>query len=647
MLIAKIKSLSLMRTRLDSLQSKSMHPAGEMLHKIEWEPYTPAPLKTQAPGRLMILSDTKKGIGEKWAAAIKEAILVTPAKAYACIDQNHFTLDPGQPEHFKKLLAACDGLYPLHIVHFWSLDADSRDWERAGQLCCESVVNLLKAIETAPQASLTLITQAATPATAGDFNAVQAMSLGLGKVITLEYPRLNCKMLDLDAQGPTPDAQQLSQVIHSSGGENMLAFRNNQFCVPRIHRLRPSQDSIRFSNEKAYLITGGFGGLGIETAKWLAAGNAGQIILVGRSQANPSAQAAIDSLTANGTQIICFQADIANETDVKNILQQIQANCLPLAGIVHAAGLNEDAMLVQQSADSLRRVMAPKVVGTWHLHRLTQTLDLDFFVCFSSAASITGVEGQGNYAAANAFMDALMHQRHSQGRKALTINWGPWAQVGMAARMHEEAQQRFADRGIGAILAKDALSLMARLLTQDIPQAMVAQIDWSKFASRLPMPLPLLNHLICDTQPAASAKQISARQVLAASGEKRAKLLLEYVKSRIGAVLKMAPDELADHDNINDMGLDSIMAVDLRNDINTTLNIDVPILMLMEGFCPEELAQAILKMLGSPQVESQTKPQALDLSEALQSGRVGELLTAMESLSDAEVEKMLESLGME
>ncbi|HEY9226744.1 MAG TPA: SDR family NAD(P)-dependent oxidoreductase, partial [Gemmatimonadaceae bacterium] len=185
--------------------------------------------------------------------------------------------------------------------------------------------------------------------------------------------------------------------------------------------------------DATYLVTGGLGGLGLLVARSLAADGARHLVLMGRRAPSATAQATIDQLVASGVQVVVATADVAQAADVQRVIAQIATTLPPLRGIVHAAGVVEDAMLADQDAGRFSRVLAPKVAGTWNLHTLTREFPLDFFVLFSSGAALLGSPGQGNYAAANLFLDALAHQRHAHGLPALSINWGSWAEVGMAA----------------------------------------------------------------------------------------------------------------------------------------------------------------------------------------------------------------------
>ncbi|MEL6937151.1 MAG: SDR family NAD(P)-dependent oxidoreductase, partial [Cyanobacteria bacterium J06607_17] len=203
----------------------------------------------------------------------------------------------------------------------------------------------------------------------------------------------------------------------------------------------------------AYLITGGLGALGLCLAQGLADQGAQHLVLIGRRSPSASAQSTIHQLEQTGVTVTVLQADVAHQADLRRVLRTLaEANPdVLLKGVFHLAGILDDGLLANQSWEQLATVMNPKLMGAWNLHAETQHLDLDYFVCFSSIASLMGSLGQSNYAAANAFLDGLAHHRRSLGLPALSINWGPWDEVGMAAQLDSSSRHRFAAQGLTPI----------------------------------------------------------------------------------------------------------------------------------------------------------------------------------------------------
>lgn len=228
----------------------------------------------------------------------------------------------------------------------------------------------------------------------------------------------------------------------------------------------------------------------------------------------------------------------------------------PLRGIVHAAGVLDDGVLLQQEWDRFSRVIAPKIDGTWNLHRLSLDRPLDFFLLFSSSVSVLGSPGQGNYAVANSFLDALAHYRRAQGLPALSINWGGWSEIGMAAALNRQNNQRWAAMGVSLITPDDGLRVLAQLLPQSIPQIGVFPINWSRFGQQFaagqvpPLLAAMVQTVPMQEQPgqAMLASSELMQQLEAAPLSKRRDLLLAHIRSQAVKVL----------------GLDQAYALDFR-----------------------------------------------------------------------------------
>jgi myxalamid-type polyketide synthase MxaB len=329
----------------------------------------------------------------------------------------------------------------------------------------------------------------------------------------------------------------------------------------------------------SYLITGGLGALGLRAAGHLVEQGARHLVLAGRSGASPEALEVIERLRSAGASVQAVQADVASAEDVACLIETCQAHA-PLRGVIHAAGVLDDGVFDRQSAERFAKVMAPKVYGAWHLHTLTRELPLDFFVVFSSTASVLGSAGQTNYAAANAFLDALAHHRRARGLPGLSINWGPWAEAGMAARLS------LAGQGVDKIDVGDGLRVLDDLLRpgrRDGPaQVGVWRVNWPAFQRRLPpgdIP-PFLSAFVrlpAASRSAAAAGEFLSRFHATPAGERVALMEASVQKELLEVLGQRATEQIPMTQSWAELGLDSLMTVDLKNRLEAMTRVTLPV----------------------------------------------------------------------
>lgn len=343
-------------------------------------------------------------------------------------------------------------------------------------------------------------------------------------------------------------------------------------------------------NHASYLITGGLGALGLQVASFLVDEGAGHLILVGRRGATTeTAQEAVKKLRARGAQVTVAKADVSNLEEMATLLEEIPTE-MPLRGVVHAAGVLDDGVLMQQSIKRFETVLLPKVQGAWSLHTLTQERPLDFFVLFSSAASLMGSASQGNYAAANAFMDALAHHRRGLGLPALSINWGAWAESGMASS--QRATERLARSGVASIAPQQGLQILHTLLKRRATQVAVLPINWDQFLTGYSN-RPFFAAFRQPSQPAHT----TLRQQLESASNSHA-LLNAHVRAEIGQVLQIHPERIDPRQRLFDLGLDSLMAVELKNRLEVSLEQPLRSTLLFHYPTLEALEDHLASLLG-------------------------------------------------
>ena len=342
---------------------------------------------------------------------------------------------------------------------------------------------------------------------------------------------------------------------------------------------RRSPSPPTFRADATYLVTGGLGGIGLMLARWLVEQGARHLVLVGRSGASAAAEEGISALTRLGAEVRVERADVAQEEPLGEVFRAIDRSMPPLAGVFHCAAVLEDGTLLRQSPERFRAVMAAKVDGAQNLHALCRGRRLDAFVLFSSAASVLGSPGQANYCAANAFLDALAHHRRAMGLPAVSINWGAWAEVGLAtAEAHRG--DRLATRGMASMAPAQALSALGEVLRSGAAQVVVMPFDlrqWGQFypkAAGSPL-FAELSRELPGKAPMGGSDELRKALLGAPLGD-RLPLLQAHLQEQVARVLRMATSRVDRRTPLRSLGLDSLMAIELRNRLEDSLGLTLP-----------------------------------------------------------------------
>ncbi|MBH8563961.1 SDR family NAD(P)-dependent oxidoreductase [Nostoc sp. CENA67] len=572
----------------------------------------------------LIFADNQ-GIGQQLSELLcsqqQAATLVFPGEEYKQKTAQEFSINPTSPKDFQLLLeqAAKDKTAWRGVVYLWGLNtvaADAltvTDLEVASQIGCGGVLSLVQSLinqRFSPSPTLWLVTQGAQrvseEATLG--GVAQSPMWGLGKVIKDEHPEFNCTLVDLDPVGNN-NAQALFAEIFShkpTVNETHIAFRNGQRYVQRLVRNNKIvKNSLRLKADATYLITGGFGGIGLLIAQWMVEHGAKHLVLVGRSHPDETAQATLRTLEETGTEVVVVQVDVSVKEQVASLLTQIKTSLPPLRGVIHAAGIYEARLLQEQQWQRFTKVFAPKVSGTWNLHTLTKDIPLDLFVLFSSAISIFSSSGSGSYAAANTFLDALAHHRQVLGLPALSINWGPWSTVGMTRVVGDRRFAQLMAQGVEPFSAPQVLQILEQVVQQDITQVGVIQINWSKLLEQFPLgDYPaLLTELAAKVQKQTLTEQkvVQQPQILnqlkIAPTEKRQSLLIAYLQQQIAKALGTSASMLNIDEPLNQMGLDSLIVIELRNRLRADLGVDIAIAKFLDNLSVVSLTKIVSEQL--------------------------------------------------
>jgi acyl carrier protein len=389
-----------------------------------------------------------------------------------------------------------------------------------------------------------------------------------------------------------------------------------------------------------------------------------RLILLGRTRLPPRASwgsvglgsrlgrqiNAVRELESLGASVHLAPVDVADEGELSSFLDAYRAEGWPpIRGVVHAAGVLQDGLLVQLDPAAFDTVFRPKVTGAWLLHRLLQREPLDFFVLFSSAGAMLGQPGQGNYAAANAFLDALAHHRHAQGQPALSINWGAWAGQGFADSVGgKRLAARLALLGIGSIAPGRALELLGRLLGERAPQVLAVPVNWKQYRElhQDGSASPLLSELARQEgevpRPIGHASEMRDT-LLAAAPEQRRQLLQSYLSEHVARVLGFSPAKLDLQQPLIQLGLDSLMTIELKNRIAVDLKVNVPVAKFLQGISVDQVVTQVLDQLAA-EASNPTTPPAPAPAQPGDQREIERLLANLDNLSDEQVGSLLTNL---
>lgn len=394
----------------------------------------------------------------------------------------------------------------------------------------------------------------------------------------------------------TQKIQPLPQQIFSSA-QVIEAFRAMQ-QAQHIGKIVVSRRRTICPNS-SYLITGGFGGLGLKVAQWLSHQGAKQLVLAGHRPPSPQAEAAIAELRGLGVEVQTATVDVCDFEALKALIHSISR---PLDGVFHAAGQLDDGTIQQLTPERLLRVMRPKVLGAWHLHQLTH--DLRYFVCFSSAASLLGSPGQANHVAANCFLDAIAQYRRQLGLPALSINWGAWSEIGAAA--HRGVTTQMAQRGIGEIPPAQGIEVLAQLLAApQLPaQVGVVPIRWEQVPQSLRQN-PFFQQVQAATSPPALQPPTPTNNLRDRLPKTNpTAYLTQYLQTEFAQVLGLNQQRPDPNLGFFDMGMDSLMTVELQNRLESAIGHKIATSTFFEHPTIHDLAKYLAEVLTQEPVPS-------------------------------------------
>src|SRR5262245_2014005 len=421
-------------------------------------------------------------------------------------------------------------------------------------------------------------------------------------------------------------------------------------------QIDPAPRPIAIDADASYLITGGLGGFGLAVTDRLVRRGARHLALVGRSAPSASAQAAVQNLRQRGVEVMIFAADVTDREQVRQVIAAVQGGMGPLKGVMHAAMVLDDAPIERLTEERMWKAMAPKVMGAWNLHALTLDMPLDFFVLFSSLASVIGNPGQANYVAGNAFLDALAYYRRARALPALTINWGVVGEVGHVAGSREIGQ-RLERLGLKAMPLPETLDALDELMSSDAVQVGVAEVEWKGLLRSMGARTPARYcALVGDAgvEKAGATTGSGVHDILEADAAALPSLLESYVKDLLARAMGTSPARIDAQQSLRNLGLDSLIAVEVRNRINAELGMNVPLAKFMQSdssisALSSFVAERLLENGHGDRAKASGNGMAARAqpSPPLSGADAADLLERIDELTDEEVDRHLNVLAPE
>ena len=548
----KIQGFRIRKTNQNHLQqmlNKQRGPdSASWFYQIRWQPKPLEKVEAELKAPWLIISNQEEIIKDLQAKSVK------PEQALAELGKN-------PPAGVLWFVSGKDSL--KHALNF-----------------VQTISNLDK------KPSLVFITRGSQPI--DSITDLDSASFnGFYRTLSMEMPTLDCRHIDL-----RPHEQLPLKELLAADQEGQVAYRQGVRYVSRFVRIKDFKfpEGLIIKPDGSYLITGGFGGLGFEVAKWLVTQGAKHLVLVGRniSQKNDIPNAIIEKAFL----------DVSQKQAVETLMKKFGKEWPELKGIIHAAGVLDDGMISSQNWNRFEKVFAPKVQGSWNLHEASLNKPLDFFVLFSSIASSLGSPGQINYSSANAYMDALAYFRQEMRLPALTINWGPWAEVGLAAQLIE----RHRTGGLIAFKPEEGLKAFELALFQTYPQISIVKANWKK----VPFQQAFLSELTTSKTTNEPVSPVLLQRLTEALPSERRDILVEYLQRSVGKVLGVS--SLNPEINFFDAGMDSLMNKELYEKLQfeigglhklpTTLVFDYPNVQKLTQYFTEYIFPLIGKESG-------------------------------------------------
>ncbi|WP_019601483.1 type I polyketide synthase [Teredinibacter turnerae] len=603
--------LAQMLRQLQPLSQRSLEdPLARLAAQLHWDAVQPVTTTSTLAGNTLLLADNEQQVStlkDALSALGCEVVVVTAS-------QGNAFAETARSQTFSRIV-------------FCRTDA-ANDSDPAA-LCYALLTSLAVGADTAVRPDMWVVTRGAVICSEADRRVASAQSCvwGVCNTLAAELPEqfkavLDLPLLEKDTERciSVAEATRLASLVANLTDADQLAVRGEVCYAPYLHPWTASEPSPAASlsanaSVKAnatYLVSGAFGGLGLVVTDWLVAQGVRHLVLVSRG--GPRSDAAIAVLErwqSQQVEVALLNADVADRNALLSGYQEVSGGMPELKGVFHLAGISGDPTASAELAEvALTEVLNPKVAGTLNLAALSAESTLDYFVCFSSISSVWGSAGQAAYTAANQFLDSFAGQRTRQGLAVQSINWGPWAEVGMGLTLDKDNQM--ARVGIHGLTNAQALhALRAVLALGAATQLVIADVEWHKFAALYASKRHnhLFTHMLANTDehPSSSAgatpaKNEAREKIVALPAHKWKAELMGLLRSYVTDICRLDSEQvISSSQGFTELGMDSLMAVELKERLQRDLGIklqatiafDYPTIDAMAKHLAEELTASL------------------------------------------------------
>jgi phthiocerol/phenolphthiocerol synthesis type-I polyketide synthase D len=649
-IMARIMGYTIKRVGIQNLPQKTENNS-DGFYELTWQPQNlPLDPAIDFQGLRWLVFCDSTGIGENLVKALTKSgvtcLSVLPGETTETPVSGAATLNLDRPEEIETIFNwALSGDVKLdRVIYLWACNGTPSKQLNADSLMRDQILNSHLPLRitqslcnhsTAVDSKIWFITRGAQMVVGSDLDISVGQSplWGFARSVVMEHPEIFGGLIDLDAQASAPlSGDDLFNALTLPLDDDSIAFRRRELYVERLTRQQisnPQVQEIHWRSDAAYLVTGGLGGMGLSLANWMADQGVRHIVLLGRSElpgrdewssitSEHPRHLAISTITAlesKGVEVTLAALDAGDKLGMTKLRESLKRS---VAGIFHAAGLFEDCPLRHLETKSLDVVMHPKVLGTWVLNEVFGQNELDFFILFSSFSSFLPARGQASYAAANSFLDAFACYRRSHGQTAMSVNWGPWSDIGFGATdFGQKAHERLEQMGIKRTRPDEGFEVLHRLINADVTASGFISVDWAKLAKIEPALSRSFFDEVADRNAAgnSSGKDFNTSSVVQnalreGSVEEGVSAVKVQLLGLVADIMNHDGDLLDTNENLNDLGLDSLMAVEIKNRVQTETGVDIPIIQVLDGMSVSGLTEQVMKHLHLEVLQSDEKANA-------------------------------------